>query len=85
MSIPEQPTTDEHNPRQPLCALAALSLFRDPIADVGRATPEFDAVGFSLPQKLHGFTADQIYLCKFDGDDAAFLECDANDHQVFRC
>ena len=32
----------------------------------------------------HSVTVYQIYLCKLDGDDAAFVERGANDLQVFR-
>ena len=70
--------------RRPRGALAALSLLREPLADVGRAAPEFDAVGFGLCQKPHSLTVDQLYLCEFDGGDTAFGERDAKDLQVFR-
>jgi hypothetical protein len=64
--------------------LATLSLVRDPLADVGRTAPEFDALGFALNQKLHSVTADQLYFSEFDGDDSACIERDANDLQIFR-
>ena len=73
-----------HRPRLDNGRLAALSLVRDPLADIGRATPEFDAFGFGLNQKLHSVTADQLYLRKFDRDDSASVERDANEFQIFR-
>jgi hypothetical protein len=69
---------------RPLGALAALSLLRDPLADIGRATSQFDALGFGLCEKLHRVTVNQLYLCEFDGDDTASLERAANNLQVFR-
>jgi hypothetical protein len=72
------------DPSRPLCALAALSLVGDPLADVGRTAPDFYAFGFGLNQKLHRVTADQFYLGEFDGDDSASVERDANDLQIFR-
>jgi hypothetical protein len=66
------------------CVLTAPSLVRDPLADVGRATPQFDAFRLRLCQKLNRVTADQLYLCEFDGDDSAWVERSANDLQIFR-
>ena len=70
--------------RRPLSALAAPSLLRDPLADVGRAVPEFDAFGFGLCQKLHSLTVDQLYLREIDGSDTASVERGANDLQALR-
>jgi len=71
--------------RRPLSALAAPSLLRDPLADVGRAVPELDAFGFGLCQKRHSLTVDQVYIREIDGSDAASVERRANDLQSFRC
>lgn len=64
-------------------ALAALSLPRDPLADVGRAAPDLDAFSFRLCQKRQGVRVDQLHLCEFDGNNRASVECGANDFQVF--
>jgi hypothetical protein len=68
-----------------LAALAAASLSRDPSADVGRTVSEFDAIPFGAFQECHGITVDQFDLCEVESDDAAFLERDAKDIQVFPC
>ena len=52
-------------------ALAALSLSRNPLADVGRTVPEFDAIRFGQRQERHGITVDQLDLREFEGDDIA--------------
>ena len=66
------------------CVLAARSLVRDPLADVGRAIPELDAFSFGLSQKLHSVAVHQLYLREFDSDDTASVERSANDLQIFR-
>ena len=71
--------------RRPPGALAALSLLGDPLADVGGAVPELEALGFALCQKLHSLTVDQFDLCEIDGNDVASVERGANDLQVLRC
>jgi hypothetical protein len=63
--------------------LPALSLVRDPLADVSRTAPEFDALGFGLNQKLYSVTADQLQISEFDGDDSAPVKRDANYLQIF--
>ena len=65
-------------------ALAARSLVRDPLADVGRATPELDTFSFGLSEKLHSVAVHQLYLREFDSDDTASVERSANDLQIFR-
>ena len=64
--------------------LAAFSFVRDPLADVSRTIPEFDAFGFGLCQKLHCISVGQLYLCEFDGNDSAWIERCANDLQILR-
>ena len=65
-------------------SLAARSLVRDPLADVGRATPELDTFSFGLSEKLHSVAVHQLYLREFDSDDTASVERSANDLQIFR-
>ena len=48
-------------------ALTALSLSRDPLADVGGAMPEFDATGLSEYQQLHSITVNQLDLREIEG------------------
>jgi hypothetical protein len=67
-----------------LCALAARSLLRDPLADVSRAALEFNAVGFGLCQKLHSLTVDHLYFCKCNSGNVVSVELSANNLQVFR-
>jgi hypothetical protein len=55
-----------------------------PLADVSRATPEFDAFAFGLCQKLHSIKANQLYLGELDGGDSAFVESGAKDLEIFR-
>ena len=63
--------------------LAAASLSRDPLADVARAMPEFDASGLGEYQQLHSLTVDEFNLREVEGDYAAILQLHANDLQVF--
>ena len=65
-------------------ALTALSLSRDPLADIARAVPEFDALGVGERQQLHRMTVDQLDLGEIESDHTAILELRANDVQVFR-
>src|SRR5262245_16402245 len=72
-------SSTERDPSPSTRARAALSLMGDPLAEVARTDPDFDAFGFGPCQKLHSLKVDQLYLCEFDGDDAASVERGAND------
>ena len=45
-------------------ALAALSLSRDPLADIARTAPKFDAVGLGACQQLQSIPVDQLEVLK---------------------
>jgi hypothetical protein len=62
----------------------ARSLVRDPLPDVGGATPDGDSFGFGFSQKPDSFAVDQLQLREFDSNDTAFVERGANDLQIFR-
>src|SRR5262245_5255698 len=65
--------------------LVAVSLSRDPFADIGRAVSEFDAVRFDDRQELHSLSVDQLEFGQLDGDDTAVLERGAKYIQFFPC
>src|SRR5580693_8447712 len=70
---------------QPIRALAAVSLSRDPLADVGRTVSELNAVCFVDRQELHRITVDQLEFSKLDGDKTSVLERGATYVQVVPC
>lgn len=69
----------------PIRALAAVSLSRDPLADVGRTMSKLDALSFVDREELHGVTVDQLEFSELDGDDTAVIERGAKYVQVLAC